>query len=319
MKIDRKEAKTWAREHLWGFYEAPMTPLTADFQIDEAALRDNVEKYIDMGVDGLVVGGFVAEVWNMSYGEWHRYHAIIAEAAAGRIPLWTIILEPSVHEALKRLEFVQKLGYVGAEVMNPSVQLRAPDEIVEWFAYLSDHCDMPLVLYRTPISGTLMDVDTVRRLADMDTIVGVKQGSFNRGDTFVLRRICHPDFVVSDPFERFFLDDLRHGGQVLWAAFWYIAFGKLRPHVRRYYELARQGQWEAAYSEWEKLEPARGYFDELAANMARTGTYANHLSMMKPWMEAIGIQAGPVRPPVRAVDPQRAEAVVSKLKELGVA
>ena len=45
----------------------------------------------------------------------------------------------------------------------------------------------------------------------MNTVVGVKQGSFSRADTLVLRRRVRPDFIVSEPMESFFLDDLRAG------------------------------------------------------------------------------------------------------------
>jgi 4-hydroxy-tetrahydrodipicolinate synthase len=43
----------------------PLSPVTEDFKFDEEGIHENIEKYIDMGVNGLVVGGFVSECWNV--------------------------------------------------------------------------------------------------------------------------------------------------------------------------------------------------------------------------------------------------------------
>lgn len=53
----------------------------------------------------------------------------MAEANAGRMDLWTIILDPSPRQALERMKFVEQLGYTGAEIINPVVQLKSDDEI----------------------------------------------------------------------------------------------------------------------------------------------------------------------------------------------
>lgn len=319
MDYTRSEAKAWAGKTFHGFFEAPFTPIDANGEIDAKQLQENIDRYIELGVDGLVVGGFIAELWTMTYQDWLRYHQLVAQAVRGRVPLFTIILESSAKQAVEKLAYVQKLGYDGAEIMNPSVQLRSDDEIFDFMKYVADRSPLALVLYRTPMPGTLMSMDLIVRLAEIDTVVGVKQGSFSRSDTLVLRRRARPDFIVSEPMESFFLDDLRAGGQVLWAAFWYLAYGKLRPLMREYYTLGRAGRWEEARKPWEALQPARVFFEDLATDMARTGTYASHIAMMKPWMEAIGFPVGPVLPPVRSLPAERREWLVDQLKKLGVA
>ena len=110
-------------------------------------MQENIDRYIDLGVDGLVVGGFIAELWTMTYQDWLRYHQLCAQAVNGRVPLFTIILESSAKQAIEKLAYVQRLGYDGAEIMNPSVQLRSDNEI----------CDISVpgigVRYSTSASG----------------------------------------------------------------------------------------------------------------------------------------------------------------------
>lgn len=319
MDYTRGEAKAWAQRTLHGFYEAPFTPIDGRGEIDEKQLAENIDRYIEAGVDGLVVGGFIAELWTMTYQDWLRYHQMCAAAVRGRVPLWTIILESSAKQAIEKLAFVEKLGYAGAEIMNPSVQLRSDAEIHDYFKYVTDRSNLAMVLYRTPMPGTLMSMDLITRLADIDTVVGVKQGSFSRADTLLLRRRTRPDFIVSEPMETFFFDDLRYGGQVLWAAFWYLAYGKKRSIMRDYYRLGRDKRYEEGHAAWASLQPVRNFFEDLTADMARSGTYASHIAMMKPWMEAIGFPVGGVLPPVRELPPERREWLVGELRKLGVA
>lgn len=320
MEYTRESAKAWAKEKINGFYLCPTTPMTADLKFDEAGIRANIDAYVDMGVDGLVVGGFIAECWNVTLSEWMRYHEIVADAIAGRMDLWSIILDPSVHQAIEKMEHIAKLGYNGAEVINPVVQLRTDDEIYDWFKYLTDHTDLAVCLYRTPVSGKVLGWDLMQRLADIDTVIGAKQGVMNRAETVKLRNLMRDDFITSDPFEYFFLEDLRLGGQVVWGELSYILYGKKRHLAREYYELARKGRWEEARAKWEGLNDVREFYHDLFIwEISRTATYAGALGNIKAWYEAIGLKAGPVLPPIAETPPARKEEIASRLREIGVA
>lgn len=320
MKFARKEAKQWALAQVRDFYMCPLTPTTPEGGFDEGAIRENIEAYVDMGLSGLVVGGFISECWNVKLSDWLRYHQVVADASKGRMDLWTIILDPSVHQALEKMDLVQKMGYSGAEVINPVVQLRADDEIFDYFDYMAARSDLAICLYRTPVSGKLLSLDLMRRLADLDTVIGAKQGSLNRAETLMLRRGLRPDFNVMEPMESFFCDDLRQGGQVLWGELSYILYGKKRHLLREYMTLCHAQKWEEARVKSEALKDVRSYYEDIFIwEIARTGTYASALASLKVWYSAIGLKSGPVLAPVRDISPEKAEAVLAKLKELGVA
>ena len=319
LEYTRKDAKTWALEKLKGFYQCPISPVTPDGKMDEAALRENVEKFIDVGIDGLVIGGFISECWNLKLADWYRYHDVIADAAKGRLPLWTIILDPSVHQALEKLDYVEKLGFEGAEIINPVVQLRTDDEIFDWFKYLTDRSNLAVCLYRTPVSGKVLGFDLMRRLADLDTCVAVKQGSLNRAETLKLRRDLRRDFIVSEPAEGWFLEDLRLGGQIVWGEISYLAYGKKRGLIDQYRALAMAGKWEEARQVSDQLNPVRLFLEEMLLwEIVRTATYAGAVAGVKVWFEALGFKAGTTIPPVKPVSPQRAEEIRAKVHELGL-
>ena len=319
MEFTRQEAKQWANRQVRDFYMCPLTPTTKDRTFDERGIRDNIEAYIRMGLNGLVVGGFIAECWNVKLSDWFRYHEVVADANKGRLDLWTIILDPSVQQSLEKMAFVEKLGFSGAEVINPVVQLRTDGEIYDFFKYMTDHSNLAICLYRTPVSGKVLGFELMERLADIDTVVGVKQGNLSRAETLKLRRMLRKDFIVSEPMEYFYLDDLRHGGQVIWGELSYILYGKKRPLMRQYIDLARAGQWEAAYEKWQALAPVREFYEDIFLwEIARTATYASALASLKVWYEVIGLKAGPMLPPVQDLPRDRAEWVAGQLKKLGV-
>ena len=320
MKFSKKEAKKWALANVHDFYMCPLSPTTADGRFDEAGLRDNIEAYVGMGLNGLVVGGFISECWNVKLSDWVRYHQVVADATKGRMDLWTIILDPSVHQALEKMDLVEKMGYNGAEVINPVVQLRTDDEIFDYFDYMAARSNLAICLYRTPVSGKVLGQDLMARLAELDTVIGAKQGSLNRAETLKLRRALRPDFNVMEPMESFFCDDLRQGGQVIWGELSYILYGKKRPLMKEYMALSRAGKWEEARAKSEALKSVREFYeDTFIWEIARTGTYASALASLKVWYGAIGLKTGPVLAPVRDIAPDKAEQLVATLKQLGVA
>jgi 4-hydroxy-tetrahydrodipicolinate synthase len=321
MDYSRSEVKQWAQKNLRGFYDAPFTPFTSDGQIDEAGLRRNIEILInDVGIDGMCIGGFLAEAWNLKLSDWFRYHEIYADAVKGRVDLSTIILDPSVHQALEKLEFVEKLGFNSAEIMNPSVQLKTDDEIFSFYKYISEHSDLAVVLYRTPVSGTVLSMEVMKRLSELDTLVGVKQASLKRSDTIKLRRDLRDDFSVFEPFEYFWLDDLQSGYPVTsWAAFVYTLYGKRRGELKEYIRLGEEGKWAEARTVWEGLRPCGNLIDDMGAEIiAKTQSYASGFTIFKPWYDAIGLTGGHVLAPVFDVSQAAREELIEKLTDVGI-
>ena len=67
---------------------AIVTPFRADGSIDETALRALVNWQIDSGIDFLVACGSTGEAATLDEDEWLLAVCIVAEAAAGRVPVW---------------------------------------------------------------------------------------------------------------------------------------------------------------------------------------------------------------------------------------
>lgn len=315
------DARAWAAEHLRGFYMCPVTPLSESFELDEEGLRYNIDAFVEMGCTGLVVGGFFAEGWNMTLAEWKRYHEVVADATAGRIPLFTIILDSSAYQAIEKMRYVESLGFIGAEVMNPSVQLKTDDDVVSYFDLVAPATGLALVLYRTPVSGFVYSHDAVARIAEHPNVIGIKNGTLSWVDSIALRRRVGDQLVISEPNERYWAYDAAlFGGRVLYGELSLLLYGKWRQELHTYSELALAGDLAGALPLAAELDCVRQIYDEvLIGRIAATGSYVAAMPYIKAWFEMLGLRAGPVRPPVttRLSGPER-EQLAQKLTNAGV-
>src|SRR5271157_4155680 len=67
---------------------AIITPFKADGSIDEAALKALVNWQIASDIDFLVACGSTGEAATLDEEEWLKTVGMVAETAAGRVPVW---------------------------------------------------------------------------------------------------------------------------------------------------------------------------------------------------------------------------------------
>src|SRR3954471_14155477 len=95
------ESKTLARNTVRGLWIAIPTPFTPDgAAVDEEALQQSVEHYVAaLRVDGIFCGGVMGEFWALTMRERMRVHELVAQQAAGRVPVMAQVGHHAVLEA----------------------------------------------------------------------------------------------------------------------------------------------------------------------------------------------------------------------------
>ena len=288
MDYTRNEAKPWAQANLHGFHDAPLTPFTRDGEVDAPALRHNIDAFVDMGMEGIVVGGFIGEAWNLTLSEWMRYHELVADANAGRMKSppssWTLgppgAGEDRVHaHARLRGGRGHEPGRAAEKRRRDLRLLQVPDRPQRHGHRAVPHAG---VRHGAEPGADAAPGRTSRPWSASSRARCAARTPTNCGAT------CADDFFVSEPMEQYFLDDLRLDYWfVQWAAFHYTVFGKLRPVIRQYMADAAAGNWAAAQAKWLSLRAASGFIEDMTVwELARTGTYASAFTMLKPWYDA---------------------------------
>jgi 4-hydroxy-tetrahydrodipicolinate synthase len=181
---------------LSGCYTALITPFRDD-QIDEAALRALVRRQIAGGISGLVPCGTTGEAPALSLSEWDHVVSVVVEAAGGRVPVLAGTGSNNLVTVIERTRRARALGADGALVVTPYYNRPTQDGLYRHFAAITEAVELPLVLYNVPgRTGVNLLPETVVRLADMPSVVGIKEASGSLDQASQIVREANRDFVV---------------------------------------------------------------------------------------------------------------------------
>ena len=184
-----------------GILTALITPFR-EGEIDEAALRDLVERQIAAGVSGVVPCGSTGESATLSHEEHRRVIDIVIDAAGGRIQVMAGTGSNSTREAIELTAHARDAGADGALLLSPYYNKPTQEGIHDHYAEVARQTGFPLVVYNIPgRTASNIEPETLARLAELPEIVGVKEAS---GD---LDQIAHVIALSADSFRVLSGDD----------------------------------------------------------------------------------------------------------------
>ncbi|MDF1779435.1 MAG: dihydrodipicolinate synthase family protein [Rhizobiaceae bacterium] len=180
---DREE--TSAR--LKGIFNITMTPFAKDGALDKAGLARNVERVISAGYDGVLIGGTYGEFPTMNVAERADVFTHVMDVIGDRIPamLCSAGADPRNVSELTRL--AGDLGGVPM-VTAPYVSEITDEQIVDFFRDVAPLSKTGIIIYNAPGIGITLSPALIDRLADIDGMVGLKQGDLN---PTAIDRIAH--------------------------------------------------------------------------------------------------------------------------------
>jgi len=160
-----------------GLYTIMITPFQPDGSLDEEGLRTATDRLIAADVDGLIVNGTLGEFYAMSMEEIRRSNAIVAEHAAGRVPVFAGASHSSTQEAIDLAKAAEAAGADGVMLTPPYFSKPPAAGVIRHFELVSDAIEIGIMLYNTHRSGVDLTADLIDQLADIDNVVAIKQGS----------------------------------------------------------------------------------------------------------------------------------------------
>jgi 4-hydroxy-tetrahydrodipicolinate synthase len=178
-----------------GSIPALVTPFR-DGAVDEAGFKAFVEWQVREGSHALVPCGTTGESATLSYDEHYRVIDLCVEAAGGRVPVIAGCGSNDTATAKKHMAHSAAAGAAAALVVMPYYNRPNQEGLYAHFAALADASDLPIILYNVP-GRTVADmtVDTMARLAEIPTIVGVKDATGNVARVTAQRLACGQEFI----------------------------------------------------------------------------------------------------------------------------
>jgi 4-hydroxy-tetrahydrodipicolinate synthase len=186
------------KTRLQGIFTPHMVPLDGAGGIDEGELRRYIDWLIDKGVHGLYPNGSTGEFTRFTVEERRRVIRIVCSQAAGRVPVLAGAAEANVRETIRACELYHEYGATAVAIVSPYYYKLSPESVYAYFREIALASPIDVTLYNIPMFASPIDVPTLRRLAEFERVIGIKDSS---GDVaFMMRMIqavrpARPDFV----------------------------------------------------------------------------------------------------------------------------
>jgi 4-hydroxy-tetrahydrodipicolinate synthase len=176
---------------------ALVTPFQQDFSLDEAALRKLVQRQLNVGVDFLVPCGTTGENPTLTRREHLRVVEITLEESAGQIPVLAGAGGYNTHEVAQLARELESLGASGLLSVTPYYNKPTQEGLYQHYCEIARSTRLPIVLYNVPgRCGTNLEPSTVKRLAAIENIVGIKEASGNISQMSALANAVPNEFTI---------------------------------------------------------------------------------------------------------------------------
>lgn len=235
-----------------GVGTALVTPFDRNGEIDEAALRRLVRRQVEGGVHFLVPCGTTGETPTLKHQERDRVIRITVEAAEGRVPVLAGAGGYDTSEVAELAAHCETLGVQGLLSVTPYYNKPTPEGLVQHYRAIASRTSLPIIVYNVPgRTGCNIDPATLRRLAEIPNIVGVKEASGNMTQICEVCRVVPRDFVVLSGDDALTLPVMAVGGRGVIS----VASNVIPDAMAKMVNAALKGDWTAAREEHQRLLP----------------------------------------------------------------
>ncbi len=231
---------------------ALVTPFQPDFSLDEAALRKLVQRQICGGVDFLVPCGTTGENPTLTRREHLRVVEITLQEAAGKMPVVAGAGGYNTQEVMDLARELESLGANGLLSVTPYYNKPTQEGLYQHYRAIARSMRLPIVLYNVPgRCGTNLEPSTVKRLAEIDNIVGLKEASGNISQMAALANAVPDDFAVLSGDDAIALPLFALGGRGVIS----VASNEIPAEIVRLCQHGLRGEFEEARAIHRKYLP----------------------------------------------------------------
>ncbi|MDX6480112.1 MAG: 4-hydroxy-tetrahydrodipicolinate synthase [Gaiellaceae bacterium] len=264
---------------------AMVTPFKANGSVDVDRFRELATFLVDNGSDGLVVCGTTGESPTLSDKEKLLLFAVARETVGERA---SVIAGTGTYDTAHSVHLTQQAATLGVDavlVVTPYYNKPPQRAIVKHFEAIAAASDLPIIAYNIP-GRVVVNIEpiTIQRLADIDTVVAVKQAHDNLDEArFIAEQTRLTLYSGDDPNTLAFLDVGARGVVSVTAHLW----GR---QIAEMIRLHGQGDDEGALALDAEMQPSYDLLKiqtnpipiKAALNLMGHGVGGHRLPMVEP-------------------------------------
>ncbi|MFC1608178.1 4-hydroxy-tetrahydrodipicolinate synthase [Candidatus Latescibacterota bacterium] len=289
---------------LQGTYTAMVTPFK-DGKVNVSRLREMVDFQIENGVSGLVPCGTTGESPTLSHEEHRLVIDAVIEAAGGRVPVIAGTGSNSTKEAISLTIHAQDAGADCSLLITPYYNKPTQEGVIEHYKAIAGSCSIPLIVYncpgRTAVNTT---AETILTLAEVPTIIGVKEASGNMDQIGEILTDAPESFTVLSGDDSMTVPMMSIGAKGVISVTSNVAPRKMSEMTGA----ALDGNFTTASQHHNELFPLMRSLMKVQTNP----------SPIKSAMNIAGMEAGPVRLPLVDPDDAGKETLKRCMKSAGL-
>ena len=244
--------------NLRGIIPACVVTFDADGRFDEAAYRRYLQWLLPQGPVALAINADTGEGPHLWPDERERVLRVAVDEA-GDVPVIAGLSAQFTAQAVEEAKRAEGAGARGLLVFPIPVYQGTPLDPAIPVAYheaIARGCGLPMVAFQLQpaLGGVIFSEETLRRIAAIDSVVALKEASFDARLYLLTRRMIESlprpiDLLTGD-------DNFIYESFVLGAEGALIGFGTLATDLQvEMYGLTREGRWEEARAIWERILP----------------------------------------------------------------
>lgn len=197
-----------------GVFPAATTQFAEDFSIDLEATRRVVDNLVRDGVHGVIAMGTVGENNSLRAEEKREVLRAIVDVVAGRVPVITGVSELTTELAEAYVRDAETIGADGAMLLPAMVYVPAEHELETHIRRVAAASGLPIMLYNNPPAYRVsISVETLQRLADVDTLVAVKESAPDPRRITDIINACGDRYVVFAGLDDVALEEILLGAE----------------------------------------------------------------------------------------------------------
>jgi len=241
---------------------ALVTPFQRDLSLDEQALRGLVRRQVDAGINFLVPCGTTGESPTLSKAELRRVVEItIEDAHRGKVRVVAGAGGYNTAEVIERARDYEAMGADGILSVCPYYNKPTQEGLYQHYKALASAISLPIILYNIPgRTGVNIETATVRRLAEIDNIIGVKEASGNISQMAAVLDSVPDDFIVLSGDDAITIPLMSLGGRGVIS----VASNEIPAEMTRIAQLCLAGDFVGA------REVHKKYYRLMEANFVET-------------------------------------------------